>query len=144
LEVVGTASNGKEAIAQVGRLQPNIVLMDIEMPGLDGIAATRSILQQFSGVRVIVLSMHDEDYYVAQAVRAGAMGYVVKNTAHQELEEVIRSVHSGYVQIGSGLPSKVSTVSAEAAEVVAARSARNGAVDGVSINHKIQPSRTKL
>jgi DNA-binding NarL/FixJ family response regulator/uncharacterized protein involved in exopolysaccharide biosynthesis len=141
LEVVGTASDGKEAIAQVEKLHPNIVLMDIEMPGLNGIAATRSILQQFSGVRVIVLSMHDEDHYVAQAVRAGAMGYLIKNTSNQGLEEVIRSVHRGYVQIGSGLPSKVTTVSAEP---VADQSARNGAVDSVFVDRKIQKSRTKL
>jgi DNA-binding NarL/FixJ family response regulator/uncharacterized protein involved in exopolysaccharide biosynthesis len=140
LEVVGTASNGEEAIAQVGKLHPNIVLMDIEMPGLDGIAATRSILQQFSGVRVIVLSMHDEDHYVAQAVRAGAMGYLVKNTSTQELEEVIRSVNNGYVQIGSGLSGKVTTVSAEP---VANRGNHNGGVASVSVNQKIQKSQTK-
>jgi DNA-binding NarL/FixJ family response regulator/uncharacterized protein involved in exopolysaccharide biosynthesis len=141
LEVVGTASNGKEAIAQVGKLHPNIVLMDIEMPGLNGIATTRNILQQFSGVRVIVLSMHDEDHYVAQAVRAGAMGYLIKNTSNQGLEEVIRSVNRGYVQIGSGVLGKVTSANAEP---VADQSDWNGAVDSVSVNRKIQKSRAKL
>lgn len=113
LEVVGSASNGKAAIALVGKLHPDIVLIDMEMPGLDGITATRIILQQFSGVRVIVLSMHDEDNYVAQAVRAGAMGYLIKNTPAQELEAAIRSVHQGYAQIGPGLLQKIITVTAK-------------------------------
>jgi DNA-binding NarL/FixJ family response regulator len=138
MEVVGSVSSGKIAIAQVAELHPDIVLIDMEMPGLNGIATTRSILQQFSGVRVIVLSMHDEDNYVAQAVRAGAMGYLIKNTPAQELEEAIRSVHRGYAQIGPGLLSKIITVSAEA---LADQAERNGAIDSVS---KIQKSGTEL
>jgi DNA-binding NarL/FixJ family response regulator/uncharacterized protein involved in exopolysaccharide biosynthesis len=141
LEVVGTASGGLEAIAQVGKLHPDIVLIDMEMPGLNGVAATRSILQQFSGVRVIVLSMHDEDNYVAQAVKAGAMGYLIKNTPVQELEEAIRLVHRGYAQIGPGLLSKIITVSAEP---VADQSDLNGAIDSVAVNGKIQKSGTEL
>lgn len=141
LEVVGSASSGLEAIAQVGKLHPDIVLIDMEMPGLNGVAATRSILQQFSGVRVIVLSMHDEDNYVAQAVRAGAMGYLIKNTPVQELEEAIRSVHRGYAQIGPGLISKIITVSAEP---IADQLDRHGAFDSVSVNGKMQKSGTEL
>jgi DNA-binding NarL/FixJ family response regulator/uncharacterized protein involved in exopolysaccharide biosynthesis len=113
LEVVGSASNGQAAIALVRKLHPDIVLIDMEMPGLDGISATRMILQEFSGVRVIVLSVHDEDSYVAKAVRAGAMGYLVKNTPVHELEAAIRSVHRGYAQIGPGLLQKIITVTAQ-------------------------------
>lgn len=113
LQVIGTADNGQEAIAKVGRLFPDVVLVDMEMPGLDGTATTKIICQNFPGVRVIVLSMHDEDYYVAQAVKAGAMGYLIKNTPAHELAEAIRTVHKGYAQIGPGLLNKIITVNAQ-------------------------------
>jgi DNA-binding NarL/FixJ family response regulator/uncharacterized protein involved in exopolysaccharide biosynthesis len=113
LEVVGTAENGQEAIAKVSKLHPDIVLVDMEMPGLDGIATTQMICEQFTQVRVIILSMHDEDYYVAQAVRVGAMGYLIKNTPPQELAEAIRSVRRGYAQIGPGLLNKIITINAQ-------------------------------
>ena len=112
-EVVGTADNGQLAIAKVSQLYPDVILVDMEMPGLDGIATTQRICAQYTGVRVIILSMHDEDNYVAKAVRAGAMGYLIKNTPARELEEAIRSVHRGYAQIGPGLLNKIITVSAE-------------------------------
>lgn len=113
LKVVGTADNGQFAIAQVEKLHPDVVLVDMEMPGIDGIATTKIICQQFTGVRVIVLSMHDDDRYVAQAVRAGAMGYLLKSTPTDELQEAIRNVYRGYAQIGPGLLSKIVTVSAQ-------------------------------
>jgi DNA-binding NarL/FixJ family response regulator/uncharacterized protein involved in exopolysaccharide biosynthesis len=113
VNVVGTADNGQEAIAQVEKLHPDLALIDMEMLGLDGVATTKIICQQFPGVRVIILSMHAQDTYVAQAVRAGAMGYLLKNTPAEELEEAIRSVYRGYAQIGPGLLSKIITINAE-------------------------------
>lgn len=114
-QVVGTADNGRLAISKVSKLHPDVVLVDMEMPGLDGIATTKMICEQYTGVRVIVLSMHDEDDYVAKAVRAGAMGYLIKNTPASELEEAIRSVHRGYAQIGPGLLSKIITIDSQPA-----------------------------
>ncbi|NJL51864.1 MAG: response regulator transcription factor [Hydrococcus sp. SU_1_0] len=131
LEVVGTAGDGQDAIALVRKLHPEVVLVDMEMPGLDGIATTQIICEQFAQVRVIILSMHDEDHYVAQAVRAGAMGYLIKNTPSPELAAAIRSVHRGYAQIGPGLLNKIITVNAEAESVVS-NSLEHGVVEQVA------------
>ncbi|HEY9770131.1 MAG TPA: response regulator [Coleofasciculaceae cyanobacterium] len=103
LEIVGTASDGYSAIEQVGKLHPDLVLIDLEMPGLDGIATTRIICEQFTRVKVIVLSVHDEAYYLDQAIKAGATGYLIKVPPLDELIAVIRFVHRGYAQIGPGL-----------------------------------------
>jgi DNA-binding NarL/FixJ family response regulator/uncharacterized protein involved in exopolysaccharide biosynthesis len=109
LQVVGTASDGHKAIEQIETLMPDVVLVDLEMPNLDGITTTQIICQRFVGVKVIILSMHDEDSYVNQAMQAGAMGYLLKNTPAKELEEAIRFVYRGYAQIGPGLLNKILT-----------------------------------
>ena len=103
LKVVGTASDGDTAIEQVEILQPDLILMDVEMPNLDGISATQIICKRFPKVKVIILSMHDSDGYIVKAIQAGAMGYLFKNTPAKELEETIRLVHRGYGQIAPGL-----------------------------------------
>jgi DNA-binding NarL/FixJ family response regulator len=109
-QVVGTASDGHTAIEQVGLLNPDVVLIDMEMPGLDGVSATRIINQQFSEVKVLVLSMHDDDAFISQSMQAGAMGYLLKNTPPQELRAAIRFVKRGYAQIGPGLLDKMVSV----------------------------------
>jgi DNA-binding NarL/FixJ family response regulator/uncharacterized protein involved in exopolysaccharide biosynthesis len=107
LEVVGTAGDGHTAIEQVGLLNPEVVLIDLEMPGLDGVSATQLITQQFPTVKVLVLSMHDDEALIAKSMQAGAMGYLMKNTPPQELRAAIRFVHRGYAQIGPGLLEKM-------------------------------------
>lgn len=107
LEVVGEASQGDEAIAQVEKHQPDIVLMDIRMPVMDGVAATREICRRFPSSRVLVLTTFDDQDYVAQALQAGASGYLLKDTPFEELTQAIRFVHKGYTQIGPGLAKKV-------------------------------------
>jgi DNA-binding NarL/FixJ family response regulator/uncharacterized protein involved in exopolysaccharide biosynthesis len=109
-QVVGTAGDGHTAIEQVELLQPDVVLIDMEMPGLDGVSATRIINQQFSEVKVLVLSMHDDDAFISQSMQAGAMGYLLKSTPPQELRAAIRFVNRGYAQIGPGLLDKMVTV----------------------------------
>jgi DNA-binding NarL/FixJ family response regulator/uncharacterized protein involved in exopolysaccharide biosynthesis len=109
-QVVGTASDGHTAIEQVELLHPDVVLIDMEMPGLDGVSATRIINQQFSDVKVLVLSMHDDDAFISQSMQAGAMGYLLKSTPPQELRAAIRFVNRGYAQIGPGLLDKMVTV----------------------------------
>jgi DNA-binding NarL/FixJ family response regulator len=79
LEIVGIAKNGETAIEQVAALQPDLVLMDIQMPVMDGRVATRAICEQFPDVKVIVLSTFDDNQYVIESLRAGAMGYLLKN-----------------------------------------------------------------
>ncbi len=106
-QVVGTASDGHTAIEQVELLHPDVVLIDMEMPGLDGVSATRIINQQFSDVKVLVLSMHDDDTFISQSIQAGAMGYLLKSTPPQELRAAIRFVNRGYAQIGPGLLDKM-------------------------------------
>ncbi|NJK55436.1 MAG: response regulator transcription factor [Pleurocapsa sp. SU_5_0] len=94
INVLGVAHNGREAIAKVEELQPDIVLMDIDMPQMDGLQATKIISQRFPKVRVIFLSGHDEDVYLGKSLRSGAKGYLLKNTRAEELVKKIRSVYT--------------------------------------------------
>lgn len=107
LEVVGEAENGQSAISQVETLQPDVVLMDVRMPIMDGVAATRIICEQFSQTKVLVLTTFDDDDYVSQAMRLGARGYLLKDTHSDDLATAIRAVHKGYTQMGPGLMEKV-------------------------------------
>ena len=107
LKVVGTAQDGNSAIEQVGTLMPDIVLMDLEMPGISGITATQKICQQFPKTKVLVLSSHENQEYVTQALQAGASGYLLKNTLAEELEQAIWSVYQGHSQIESKLLKEV-------------------------------------
>lgn len=109
LQVIGTASDGQTAIEQAEILQPDIVLIDMEMPGLDGIAATRIIVENFPSIKPIVLSIHDEDKYVSRAMQAGAIGYLLKNTPGAEIKDAIRFAYKGYSQISPGLLPKIVT-----------------------------------
>ena len=94
LEVVGEASNGEEAIHSAGRLEPDVVLMDIRMPELDGIAATREITRRYPA-RVLVLTTYDLDEYVYDALQAGASGFLLKDTPPDQLAAGIRAVAAG-------------------------------------------------
>ena len=107
LEVVDTAENGEDAIKKVETDRPDIVLMDMEMPGMDGMSATRTICQKFPDVKVLVLSTYDRQEYVSRSLGAGAMGYLLKGTPAKELTDAIRSVHRGYAQIGPGAYQKL-------------------------------------
>jgi DNA-binding NarL/FixJ family response regulator len=94
MEVVGEASNGHEAVYGAGRLEPDVVLMDIRMPELDGIAATREITQRHP-IRVLVLTTYDLDEYVYDALQAGASGFLLKDTPPTQLVDGIRAVAAG-------------------------------------------------
>jgi HlyD family secretion protein len=103
LKVVGTANDGNSAIAQTQTLRPDVVLMDIEMPDMDGITTTHKICQQFPETKVLVLSSHENKTYVVQALKAGAEGYLLKDTLADGLEQAIWSVYRGHLQIESKL-----------------------------------------
>lgn len=92
VDVVAEAGNGREALQQIALSQPEIVLMDIAMSELNGLEATARIRQEFPAVRVIILSMHANEEYVLQALRAGAMGYLLKDSSVTELELALRAV----------------------------------------------------
>lgn len=103
LEVVGIATNGQAGIKQVESLKPDVVLMDIRMPVMDGPEATRIICQRFPDTKVLVLSTFDENDYIALSLKAGAKGYLLKDMPCEELAEAIRLVQRGYSQMGPGL-----------------------------------------
>ncbi len=95
LEIVGEADNGREALNLVSDLQPDVVLMDISMPGLNGIEATRQICQTYPDVKIVILSMHANEEYVFQVLQAGACGYVLKQSDSSEVLTAIRAAISG-------------------------------------------------
>jgi len=95
LVVVGEAEDGRAAVALACQLQPNVVVMDIAMPLLNGLEATRQLKRQCPNVRVLILSQHDNEEYIRQALEAGAMGYILKDAAAGELIGAIRSVQRG-------------------------------------------------
>src|SRR5579863_1150091 len=95
LDVVGEAGTGEEAINLAARLRPKVVVMDCALPGINGLQATRQILEQTTGVAVLMLSMHSENTWVRQAIDAGASGYVLKEALDLELGAAIRKVAAG-------------------------------------------------
>lgn len=95
IEVVGEAANGREGLAKVEETEPDVVLMDISMPELNGIDATVMVKRRFPQVKVLTLTVHDAEGYILQLLRAGASGYIVKKAAGDELVEAIRSVQRG-------------------------------------------------
>jgi DNA-binding NarL/FixJ family response regulator len=107
MEVVGEAIDGPSAVDAAGRLRPDILLMDISMSGLNGIEATRRILGDGLATRVIMLSMHANQRYVTESLRAGAMGYVLKDSAISELLAAIRTVSRGQRYLSPMLADRV-------------------------------------
>jgi DNA-binding NarL/FixJ family response regulator len=107
LEVVGEAAHGEAAIALVESLSPDVVLMDVRMPVMDGVAATAGIRQRFPATKVLVLTTFDDREYVSQALQNGASGYLLKDTPFEELTQAIRLVHKGYTQLGPGIVQKL-------------------------------------
>ncbi len=107
LEIVGEAENGEVAINLVTQSQPDVVLMDIRMPIMDGVAATREIHKHFPGIKILVLTTFDDDEYVQAALQNGAMGYLLKDTPSEELAVAIRAVYKGYTQLGPGIVKKL-------------------------------------
>lgn len=99
LEVVGEAVNGKDALEKVAELHPDVVLMDLLMPEMDGIQATEILRKKFPDTEVIALTSVLEDAAVVNAIRAGAIGYLLKNTEAQELREAIKNAAQGKVQL---------------------------------------------
>ncbi len=95
IEVIGEAANGSEALKKVKELQPNVVLMDIAMPIMGGLEATRRIRREFPKTQVLVLTQHDDKEYVFPVIEAGASGFISKVAASSELAQGIRSVFSG-------------------------------------------------
>lgn len=113
IEVIGEASDGAEAVAMVGTLNPHVVLMDIKMAGMDGIEATRQIKQLFPDVKVLALSAYEDDDYVLEMVKAGASGYMLKDADNTIIISGIEAVHEGKARIHPRLAMKVFQAFAE-------------------------------
>ena len=95
IEVVGEAEDGREAIVKAEELHPDVVVMDIAMPGLNGLEATRQIKKRFPDMKILILTMHANEEYILQSLKAGASGYLVKKAAPAELISAINAVHKG-------------------------------------------------
>ncbi|MBE9030635.1 response regulator transcription factor [filamentous cyanobacterium LEGE 11480] len=113
-QIVGEAANGQAAIELVSTLGrddqcPDVVLMDIQMPVMDGVAATQKICQQFPTIKVLMLTTFDDVPHITEAMRYGAKGYVLKDTPSKELAEIIRSIDRGYTQFSPGILEKMLT-----------------------------------
>ncbi len=103
IEVVGEAGDGGEAMAKARALRPDVVLMDLTMPGIGGLEATGRIKDESPGIKVLVLTMHDDPSYLRQLLKAGASGYIVKKSADADLLSAIRAAHRGEVFLDSSL-----------------------------------------
>ncbi|MDB4879521.1 MAG: response regulator receiver [Gemmatimonadetes bacterium] len=99
IEVVGEATNGRDALALVERLAPQVAVLDLDMPQMDGLAATKELVARGSPTRVLILTMHTEDEYLVNMLEAGAAGYLVKNAADRELADAVRAIAAGDVYV---------------------------------------------
>lgn len=106
-EVIAETGDGREALRLVGQLQPDVVLMDVKMPELNGLEATARINKNFPGVRVVMLSMYTNEEYVLQALRAGAVGYLLKDAATVELQLAIQAAMRGEMYLSPAISKRV-------------------------------------
>lgn len=127
LEVVGQAGDGREALRLALELEPDVAVLDMSMPEMNGIEATRAIRDRLPATRVVMVSMHSSPEYVQRALEAGALGYLVKRSASRDLIAAIRAVHAGRRFFGEGIAESVIErylVSRDARDPLAALSAR--------------------
>jgi DNA-binding NarL/FixJ family response regulator len=106
-KVIGEAKDGREALRHALEAYPDIILMDIQMPGLDGVQATQEILKEWPEAKVIMLTMYRQDSHVFEAVKAGARGYMLKDVDAKELLEAIRQVHQGEVLLDAEMAEQI-------------------------------------
>ena len=107
IEVVGEAENGREALRIVERLLPDVVVMDIAMPGLNGLETTRQLKKKFPNMKILILTMHDNEEYIFETLRAGASGYLIKRSAPNELISAIQSVYRNESFLSPAISKKV-------------------------------------
>lgn len=131
LEVVGTASSGEEALEKALALRPDVILMDIRMPGTDGVAATGQILSQLPCCRILMLTTFDDDEYIIEALRAGASGYLLKDIPASDLARAAQAAHKGIYQLDPAVAGKLVHALGHQAPAVSAQATR--AVDAGSL-----------
>ena len=107
IEIVGEADNGRDAIRMIGVLAPQLVLMDLSMPGMNGIEALLDIKRRYPETRVLILTIHKTDEYIHESLRAGADGYILKDATQDELRFAVRSVLNGKIYLSPDISEKV-------------------------------------
>lgn len=121
LQVVGTLGNGAEAVAEVERLAPDVMLLDLNMPNVGGLAATEMILERRPGTRILILSMHDSPEYISTALGHGAMGYVLKDVPTDEIKVAIDTVMRGERYLCTGAEASLTPGTADGREPLTSR-----------------------
>ena len=116
ISVIGTAGNGNEVIRLVQKEKPDVILMDVRMPEMDGVQCTRMIKERYPQIKIIILTTFDDDEFVFSALKYGASGYLLKGISMDELEKAIRNVHQGGAMINPGIASKVVELFSEMAQ----------------------------
>lgn len=112
IHVVGIANDGQEALEKVALLKPDVVLMDLKMPRMNGILATRKICEQYPQVRVLVLTTYDDDEWLFDAIRSGASGYLMKDTPRADLVEAVKGTAAGNSYVDPSIAGRVLTAAA--------------------------------
>ncbi len=107
MEVVGTAENGKEVLQSLPSMQPDVILMDVRMPEMDGVLCTKAVKERYPGISIIILTTFDDDEYVYNALKYGASGYLLKGVSVPELTEAVRKVVSGGTILNPAVVNKV-------------------------------------
>jgi DNA-binding NarL/FixJ family response regulator len=107
VEVIGTAANGQEAVEQALALQPDVILMDVRMPVMDGVAATREVRRQLPTCQVLMLTTFDDEEYIIEALRAGAAGYLLKDIPARDLAQAAQAAHKGIYQLDPAVAGKM-------------------------------------
>lgn len=107
IEIIDTVTNGLEVVRSVRKVRPDVILMDIRMPEMDGVVCTQIIKENYPDIKIIILSTFDDDEYVYNALKYGASGYLLKGISSKELADAIRKVHHGTAMINEDIASKV-------------------------------------
>lgn len=109
IEVVGTAGSGLEALTKAQLLQPDVILMDVRMPGMNGVEATARLKRELAGCKILMLTTFDDDEYIIEALQAGASGYLLKNIPEDALARAVIAVHNGIYQLDTAVAHKLIT-----------------------------------
>ena len=109
IEIVGTAANGREAIEQAMSIQPDVILMDVRMPIMDGVLATQQVHREVPRCKILMLTTFDDEAYVIEALLVGASGYLLKDMPARDLAQAVRAVHRGIYQLDPAVMSRVMT-----------------------------------
>ena len=121
LKIVGVLGHGREAVDQVGALSPDVILMDLNMPDLSGLAATEMILESRPDTRILILSMHDSPEYISTAMNHGARGYVLKDVPTEEIKTAIDTVMAGEIYLCTGAEGAMEPTAADGREPLTSR-----------------------